>query len=505
MELKVSRETLRFERLIAAQEEQIGVEGEATLPGSMRDAVTVLNVQAQAHMESVQAGEGKAILRGQVCFQTLYTQGDLTRIRTMETTCDFEHTVPVKGLGTDMRIDADAAVQETEGSAANGRMTLRALLGIRLNAFETAEKELITDAEVIDSPTEGEIGGLRIKKQRVALCRHRTLGEDKTLVREEFDLPAKLGVGDVLCASGEATVTELTGGAGRVGVCGRIEVRVLHKPKEAGNPLVTTAHEIPFEITLNADIPEGMQPLASAELIDVMADSAADEKRRTLRVEAEVRVRLFLCEQEEKELLEDLYSLSGDALEPVREALDVYSFEESEDARESVRLQITLPKDAPPVDTVLGTFAQPTITGVSPSGRRLDAEGVMAVTIIYLPVDSDIPYSVRMREPFAMTFPIEAGEGISAQARIIETTPAAATSDRVEVRCVVGLHAVKQGVRHIDGVTEIRRSPSPASERGFILVWPARGESRWQTARRLRVAEENLRPAGKGALLAFRK
>ena len=110
-----------------------------------------------------------------------------------------------------------------------------------------------------------------------------------------------------------------------------------------------------------------------------------------------------------------------------------------------------------------------------------------------------------MREPFAMTFPIEAGEGMSAQARIIETTPAAATSDRVEVRCVVGLHAVKQGVRHIDGVTEIRRSPSPASERGFILVWPARGESRWQTARRLRVAEENLRPAGKGALLAFRK
>ena len=131
MELKVSREPLRFERLIAAQEEQIGVEGEATLPGSMRDAVTVLNVQAQAHMESVQAGEGKAILRGQVCFQTLYTQGDLTRIRTMETTCDFEHTVPVKGLGTDMRIDADAAVQETEGSAANGRMTLRALLAFR--------------------------------------------------------------------------------------------------------------------------------------------------------------------------------------------------------------------------------------------------------------------------------------------------------------------------------------------------------------------------------------
>ena len=211
MELKVSRETLRFERLIATQEEQVSVEGEATLPGSMRDAVTVLSVQAQTHMESVQAGEDNAILRGRVCFQALYTQGDLTRIRTMETTCDFEHVVSVRGLEPDMRIDADAAVQETEGSAANGRMTLRALLGIRMNAFENMEKELVTGAEVIDSPTEGDIGELRVKKQNVAFCRHRALGEDKTLVREEFDLPAKLGVGDVLCASGEATVTELTG------------------------------------------------------------------------------------------------------------------------------------------------------------------------------------------------------------------------------------------------------------------------------------------------------
>lgn len=505
MELKVSRETLRFERLIATQEEQVSVEGEATLPGSMRDAVTVLSVQAQTHMESVQAGEDNAILRGRVCFQALYTQGDLTRIRTMETTCDFEHVVSVRGLEPDMRIDADAAVQETEGSAANGRMTLRALLGIRMNAFENMEKELVTGAEVIDSPTEGDIGELRVKKQNVAFCRHRALGEDKTLVREEFDLPAKLGVGDVLSASGEAAVTELTGGTGRVGICGRIEVRVLHRPEEAGNPLVTTAHEIPFEITLNADVPDGMQPIAAAEVIDVMADSVVDDKRRTLRVEAEVRVRLFLCEQEEKEILADLYSLSGDALEPVREALDIHSFEESEDTRESVRLQITMPKDAPPVDTVLGAFAQPTITGISPSGRRLDAEGVMAVTLIYLPVDSDIPYSVRMREPFTMTFPVEAGEGASAQARIIETTPGVATSDRVEVRCVVGLRVTKHGARHIDGVTDIQRSPAPGAERGFVLIWPAKGESRWQTARRLRVAEESLRPAGKEALLAFRR
>lgn len=164
-----------------------------------------------------------------------------------------------------------------------------------------------------------------------------------------------------------------------------------------------------------------------------------------------------------------------------------------------------MPKDAPPIDTVLAAFVQPTVTGVSPSGRRLDAEGVMAVTLIYLPVDSDIPYAVRTREPFAMTFPVEAGEGVSAQAYAIETTPGPTTSDRAEVRCVIGLRTTHHGIRRIVGVTDVERLPPAKQEHGFVLVWPARGESRWQTAKKLRVCEESLRPAGKNALLAFRK
>ena len=57
--------------------------------------------------------------------------------------------------------------------------------------------------------------------------------------------------------------------------------------------------------------------------------------------------------------------------------------------------------------------------------------------------------------------------------------------------------------REIQRLNE-EREELPA-ERGFVLVWPADGESRWDTARRLRVAEEALRPAGKRALLAFRR
>ena len=402
MELTLSRETLCFERLALSQREQVSVEGEATLPGSMRDAVTVLSVQAQAYLEKAEAVAGGVLLKGHVSFQALYTQGDLTRIRAMETTCDFEHSIEAQEATPDMRVNASVAVQETEGTAVSGRMTLRALLDIQAEAFETTRQELVTDAA-------GGENALRTQKQTIAFCRTAPLGEDKTLVREEFDLPARLEVGDVLSATGEASVSELTGGAGRIGICGTVEVRVLHKAQEAGDPLVMTSHELPFELSIDAQPPEGAQLHAQAEAVDVMADSIADDKHRTLRVEAEVRVRLSCCVQEEKQLLEDLYSITGDELIPQTETFDIHQFEESADARESTRLQVALPKDAPPIGSVLTAFAQPTITAVEPAGKRLNAEGVMAVTLIYLPMDSDIPMAVRSREPFEMTFPDGSG------------------------------------------------------------------------------------------------
>ena len=203
----------------------------------------------------------------------------------------------------------------------------------------------------------------------------------------------------------------------------------------------------------------------------------ADDKRRTLRVEAEVRVRLSGCVQEEKELLEDLYSVSGDTLIPQKERFDVHAFEESSDVRESIRLPIALAKDAPPIGTALAAFAQPTITAATPAGKRLDAEGVMAVTLIYLPMDSDIPMAIHTREPFAMTFPIETTEDAQVQARVIEATPGPATSDRAEVRCVVGA-ACRQA----------RRAPA------------RRGDRRGAAARRPTGARLRTRLAGQGGI-----
>ena len=497
MEMKIRREQLCYERLAADVCRQIVIEGEAVLPGSMRDAVTVLSVQAQAHLTGVQAGTDRVAIRGRACFSVLYTQGDLTRIRVIETTCDFSHGIEVRGVTPGMRLEAAVCVRETNGVAGSGRLSLSAQLDISVLAFEREERNAAADVQAE--------AGLCRKNQTLQMSACRTLGEEKTLVREEFDLPERLAVQDVLTAMGTAVVRDITGGNGHIGVSGTIEVRVWHRPEKNGDALVMTLHEAPFDVKIPAQTAEDMPLTARAQVIDIMADSASIDRQRTMRVEAEVCVRLFGREEAEIDLLEDLYSTDGPLLEPQTEVIDVFTSRECGSVRESVRLQATLPTDAPPIETVLWAAANPLHVEHESAGRRLNTQGVMGLTLVYLPVDSDIPYAVRTREPFSMTFPIEAGDGARVQMHVVECGIGPATSDRVELRCVLSADVRAQEIRHLRIVTDIAQKQEEKHAHGFVLVWPAPGESRWDTARRLRVPQENLRAVGPNALMAFRK
>jgi len=120
-----------------------------------------------------------------------------------------------------------------------------------------------------------------------------------------------------------------------------------------------TQHDLPCEMTLEGYLPEEAQPQAKTDVLDVMADSARRGDARLLRVEAQVRVALNAFKKEEKQLLEDVYSLEGPELETAGEDVEIHTASRCADVRESLRLQASLPSQAPPIGTVMAAFALP--------------------------------------------------------------------------------------------------------------------------------------------------
>ena len=162
----IQKQELVLDQLAADVAAQAVVEGDAALPGSMRDAVTVLGVSAQAVIERAQAQADQISVSGQVSFHVLYTQGDLTRVQVLETGSDFSDVLAAAGVSADMHATAGAEVLEASASASGGRLHLRAVLSLRAQAMQETRVDAVTDIAM-------EPQRLRTRRQEITCVRTR--------------------------------------------------------------------------------------------------------------------------------------------------------------------------------------------------------------------------------------------------------------------------------------------------------------------------------------------
>lgn len=487
MEDKVIRTQLIIDQLAADVTAQAVVEGDAALPGSMRDAVTVLAVHAQVTIDRVQAQSEQIGVSGRVGFHVLYTQGDLTRVQVLETGSDFSDILAAQGVSADMRAQADAQVLEASASASGGRLHLRAVINLHAQAASETQLDAVADLSM-------DAQRLRTRSKDVIWQRIREIGRERTLLREEFDLSGALGIGETLFATAQAHTGEIIGGEGRASVTGVIDLCVYHAGTPGSKPLVVTRHAMPFEIGVNVSgAAQDAQLDASVLLRDVLADSmSAGEEGRVLRVEVELDAIIEQREAQQATLLQDAYTLSGDALSLEREKVSVGGRGECVCAKDSGRMILTLPEEHPPVGTVLAAFALPVAAAQEAVDAQVRVDGVLDVSVIYLPVDSGIPVSVQLSQAFAAAFDVPAPVGTVTQLCCTEISASGITSDRIEVRYVLELCAHIGAAQEIEVVTRAEEVEAAQENGGICVYFPAEGESMWDIARRYRVDEAAL-------------
>ena len=491
----IQKQELVLDQLAADVAAQAVVEGDAALPGSMRDAVTVLGVSAQAVIERAQVQADQISVSGQVSFHVLYTQGDLTRVQVLETGSDFSDVLAAAGVSADMHATAGAEVLEALASASGGRLHLRAVLSLRAQAMQETRVDAVTDIAM-------EPQRLRTRRQEITWMRTREAGRERTLLREEFDLSGALGVGDTLFATAQAHTGEMTGGEGRANVTGVIDLCVYHAGAPGTRPLIVTRHSMPFEVTvgINGEIAPDAQLDAQATLRDVLADSmsAGDDGSRVLRAEVELEVQLLAHEKQTATLLQDAYTLYGDTLALERTRMSVNGMSERVCAKDSGKMILTLPEGKEPVGTVLAAFALPVVGAQEATGSQLRVDGVLDTTVIYLPPDSGIPVSAQLSQAFTASFDAPVAPGAWTRLCCTELNASGITSDRIEARYVLEMCARGGGRQEIEPVTQVK-TVEPGEERGGICVYfPGGNETMWDVARRYRVDEAALERANAG-------
>ncbi|MDR3051345.1 MAG: DUF3794 domain-containing protein [Oscillospiraceae bacterium] len=486
MDMKILRESVEAERLIASAQEQAVVEGEVALPGSMRDAARILHTDAQITIGAAETQVDRLGMDGQVVFHVLYTQGDPTRIQTLEAACDFSHQMDLPDVTPRMQAGLTGEVLETTAQASGGRLLLRAVIGLGAQVLSAMPISAVRDLTGLDA--------LRTRAQDVTLCRTVGEGQSETLLREEYELPTALGVVETLYARATPQVSDVAGGEGRAEVTGSVLLDVYHAGSLPDLPLIVTHHTMDFEQAVDLAGIQGQSLQAIPIVRDVMVSSMdAGEGRRALRAEVVLGMRVTAAQQERQTLLMDAYTLSGQDVALQTQVMPLHAQNAYAVARESGKLMMVLPEKSAPIGTVLAAFVHPTVAARERIGGRMTVEGALAVTVLYLPQESDQPTSVQKEEAFTLTFPCNLPQDAMLALTPLEVEAVGITSDRVEVRYLMQLTGAALITQPVPVVMDAALHP-PAETRpgGMVLYYAQSGETLWDVAHRYRVDEAAL-------------
>lgn len=142
---------------------------------------------------------------------------------------------------------------------------------------------------------------------------------------------------------------------------------------------------------------------------------------------------------------------------------------------------------------MLAAFATPIMTAQESTGSRLNTEGMLEITLLYMTEENTAPVTVHQEAPFRTSFAVSAAPDsiITLTADEVEATPI--TSDRVELRYVLRLTCDGVETQSAHLLTDAQEEAADEVDDGLYLCYCQTGEDWWTLAKEYRVPQEKLR------------
>ena len=490
MELQLIRERIRMEQPLGVGQAEALVTGEVTLPGGLREETHVLVAQASATVERAEAAQGRINVRGRTMFHVLYTQGEPAKVHAIEASADFVQPVELAGVQPRNAAHARLQVNRVEARATGGRLSLRAEVGVQAQAASQEPVEAITAIEGADD--------VQVRTASQTIMRTVASGSADELLREEIALPEGLGITETLFAEAYPVVEAVTGGLGRVGLSGQVLLEAVHASGLPGRPVVVTRHSIPFAQSVEITGEDGERLSGTAVVRDVAVASQDDGEGVSMRAEVLLGLEAHADVEETTDLLQDAYTIRGEDLRLQGETFLCRTGGAVHTAAESGKATLLLPDSAPPVRTVLAAFARPLPDKHEAQGDRTMLTGRLDVTLLYTTDGTEAPVSVRLTEPFSISFPVEVPDDALLSLAVTGAEASPITSDRVELRYILRLQLQGNAVSRIRLLVDGQTTPGGMQTEDIVLCYVQPGETLWDVARRYHTPVESVRALNPG-------
>lgn len=464
------------------------------VPDPKEDVQKIIYGNADLHVEEIRPVENYVKVSGELFFKILYmtASGD-PMPAAVEGHLPFEEMIYAQSDGNETFFLKNARTEFTPSVVNSRKLRLKSAVEIEVGREWIRDEELTQDVE-----SEQRIYK---KKREMNLLKLAVAKKDTYRVKEEITIPGtKESIGQILLTDIHVRQLDIRLGQDEVLMRGELSFFCLYL--SAGEKTDWIDQNVPFEGRILCDgVTEGMYYHVRHSLEDSLTDIRLDEdgEMRIIGIEATVELMMNIFEEEENEILDDLYSLDCICRTETRETvLEELLMQNRSGCKLSERL--SLPELKEDVLQILHSTGNIQVENETclPEGIRL--EGILHLSFLYLRADDIQPYgSWQGMIPFSylIEYP-DMPDGVSSSLSyyVGQLAVTLAGNETVEVKAVLDFDIFLRKLTPVAVITGIITEPFDQEQieksPGIVGHIVQEGEDLWSLAKKYMTTAEGI-------------
>lgn len=494
--------------------DQFYLDEDYNVPEQKEDVQRIIQGSAECRPEDVRPVENYVKITGKVYFRILYmtASGD-SKPAVLEGKIPFEEMVYAESDGNESFFIRNMRTEFTSSVVHSRKLSLRVMTELEIARESLRDEEVTVDVDS-DIPVYRRMQKMNLLKLAVSK-------KDTYRIKEEITLPGtKESIGQVLLTDVSSRRLDIRIGQDEIFVRGELLVFCMYLSAEEKADWIEQS--VPYEGRVSCEgASEGMYYHIRHSLEDTLVDVRMDEdgEMRILGIEATLAMRMNIYEEEETEVLKDMYSLEKLCEFDTQDV----NFEEllmQNQSKCKVSERLSLPELKEDVLQIIHSQGSIQMESEQHTEEGIKVEGILHLSFLYLRGDDVEPYgSWQGIVPFSYlieypNMPEDAQSSLSGHVEQLAVTLAG--SEAVEVKAVLAFDVFLRKMLPLEMITGVQIRPtdteSAAERPGIVGHIVQAGEDMWSLAKKYMTTvdgimeingldSENVRPGDKLLIL----
>lgn len=492
------KKQIRINRMEKGVSDQFFVDDDYNVPDAKRDVSKIVMSKGEAKVEEIKPLENYVKVTGNVYFQILYvTEEGETKLASLEGKCPFEEMVYVDTGVEDGAYTIRSLRTEFTASMIHSRkLNIKAMVELEIGK-EVAEDISITTG--IESEHT-----LYKKKKEYQLLQLHTGKRDTYRIKEEVLLSGtKENMGILLWTdiSNRKLDTKLE--EDTLQLTGELSVFCLYESPEGKVDWIEQS--VSYEGQVNCSgVNSSMYHYVTANLEEINVDMRSDEdgEMRSIGIEGTLDLRIAIYEEENVEVLEDVYSLQKEChlqIEKKRsEELVLQNHSKCKLAE-----QLSVPELREDVLQICHHSGEVQVEKMERVEQGIQVEGILHLQFLYVKESDEVPFDTwQGMVPFS--YLIECDEMnedtiFDINYGLEQLSVSMLGSGEIEVKAVLAFHSFIRRQLWQNVITDIEEIPFDmekiGKEPGIIGYIVKEGDELWDLAKQYRTTTERIQAA----------